>query len=741
MKILKFRKYALSFVSIYLTSILSLTAADADFSRERAMAHLQHIAAEPHPVGSEAHDRVRGYLEQQLTAMQVPYEVQRTFMSRSVGESVLGAWVQNVAVRLPGTEGAHTILFSAHYDSVANSPGAGDNGAAVAALLETVHLVSRETRRNHLIFLFADAEELQLLGSKAFVERHPWAKDVDLFVNFEGRGNAGSVYAFETTAANKNLVAQLNEAAPWLDGTSLAGDIYRIMPNTTDFREFAKLPGVQGIGFAHIDGPSHYHSSSDRIDALDPAVLDQHGRNAVALARYFAHHAPAAPDGTNAVFFHLPWGMFSYPAGMNLPLLILAGLLSLAALVLALAKGQAPKGGFAAALAVWPLVLLAGPLLGAVLWQIISAFQSRAGLTLTGHPYHSGVFFVGFLLVALAIGIMLLRRLVRKWNALTLTVAVLPWWLALAAACMVMAPGSMYLFVVPLLFFAPALLVCILRGKGLDGPASIILLAGALPMLLLQLPVDYAIYLALPVLYSGVVALLVSLGLSLLLPILAAHLPDRFRVPPVALLLGLTCLGVGFSLNLSVSAQQPKFASLSYGLDLDSGEAYWFSSDPRPNGWTRTYLAEGERRPSQFIPGIGYPFLHAKADNMALTPPTVEVLEDRIEGTRRHLRLVVTSQRDARNMMLEFDGASRITGLELGEERWGRISAPLRLYGVPEAGLEFALTLPATKKASFRVIELKRGLPEGIARPEGTAPSLFFAFFQDATFSSRSFVL
>ena len=126
---------------------------------------------------------------------------------------------------------------------------------------------------------------------------------------------------------------------------------------------------------------------------------------------------------------------------------------------------------------------------------------------------------------------------------------------------------------------------------------------------------------------------------------------------------------------------------------------------------------------------------------MALTPPTVEVLEDRIEGSRRHLRLVVTSQRDARNMMLEFDGASRITGLELGEERWGRISAPLRIYGVPEDGLEFALTLPAAKKASFRVIELKRGLPEGIARPEGTAPSLFFAFFQDATFSSRSFVL
>ena len=64
----------------------------------------------------------------------------------------------------------------AHYDSVPSSPGAGDNAASVAAILEAIRaLKAGSALRNDLIVLFTDGEELGLLGAKGFVETYPSA--------------------------------------------------------------------------------------------------------------------------------------------------------------------------------------------------------------------------------------------------------------------------------------------------------------------------------------------------------------------------------------------------------------------------------------------------------------------------------------------------------------------------------------------------------------------------------------
>ena len=93
----------------------------------------------------------------------------------------------------PGRDGQRQgALLMAHYDSVPNSPGASDDGAAVASLLETLRALRGGPRlKNDVIFLFTDGEEVALLGSKAFVEEHPWARDVGLVLNFEARGYTG----------------------------------------------------------------------------------------------------------------------------------------------------------------------------------------------------------------------------------------------------------------------------------------------------------------------------------------------------------------------------------------------------------------------------------------------------------------------------------------------------------------------------------------------------------------------
>lgn len=66
----------------------------------------------------------------------------------------------NLAVEIPGeSEPEEIILVGAHYDTVSWSPGANDNGSAVAALLEISRLFSQELSAKTLRFVaFANEE-------------------------------------------------------------------------------------------------------------------------------------------------------------------------------------------------------------------------------------------------------------------------------------------------------------------------------------------------------------------------------------------------------------------------------------------------------------------------------------------------------------------------------------------------------------------------------------------------------
>ena len=148
------------------------SAPPADFSSGRAMQHLRAIAQNPRPIGSSEHARVRAYIMKELVALGLSPETQKTTaVSPWQGPIVVTGAVENIIVRLKGTEEGKAVLLMGHYDSVPMSPGASDNGSAVAIMLETLRaLKAREPLKNEVIFLFTDGEEVGLLGAKAFVD-------------------------------------------------------------------------------------------------------------------------------------------------------------------------------------------------------------------------------------------------------------------------------------------------------------------------------------------------------------------------------------------------------------------------------------------------------------------------------------------------------------------------------------------------------------------------------------------
>ena len=150
----------------------------AEFSAARAMRDVREIAKAPRMLGSAENDRVREYLVGRLRELGASPAVQSATVARHT-QSGPDTWalVNNVVATIPGTSPTGSVLMVAHYDSAPSGPGAADNAASVAAILETMRaLKTGPAARNDLIVLFTDGEELGLLGAKAFVETQPGAQ-------------------------------------------------------------------------------------------------------------------------------------------------------------------------------------------------------------------------------------------------------------------------------------------------------------------------------------------------------------------------------------------------------------------------------------------------------------------------------------------------------------------------------------------------------------------------------------
>ena len=116
---------------------------------------------------------------------------------------------------LPGNDSTGSVVLAAHYDSTFGMPGAADDKASVAAMLETARaLVSAGPLRNDVIVIFTDGEEAGLLGASSFVAEHPLADRGGVILNWEATGNAGPSVMFETTSGNAELIKEFAASAP-----------------------------------------------------------------------------------------------------------------------------------------------------------------------------------------------------------------------------------------------------------------------------------------------------------------------------------------------------------------------------------------------------------------------------------------------------------------------------------------------------------------------------------------------
>lgn len=619
------------------------------FSAERAVEQLEQFAVRPHMTGSEEHARVREYLVGELRALGFETEVQQATVVTTLGGLVRAATVRNIVARRRGVASTGGVALASHYDSQQLTPGAGDDGAGIAATLEALRALNEgEPLRNDLYVVITDAEELGLLGARAFVDEHRWWPGITVLLSFEARGAAGPSVMFETNDDNGWVVRELARADPYPSGSSLYYEVYRRLPNDTDFSVY-KRAGAIGLNFALAERADVYHRPADSIENLSRASLQHHGEHALALSRHFGElDLEQATTAPNAVFFHFPGiGLVSYPFAW-------VGVLSLLAVVFA---GAVVERGFrrrrltvtgvlaGLGMSVAGIALAAGG--GWVLWLLVRPWHHELG-SLQGRAFYSERWY-GLAIAALAIAaVAAALALARRRFALTslvagallgpIAVALVTWWYA---------PGVSMLLLWPVVLATGALAYLLSRPApwhpdGADLAALVVLSA---PVVLLLFPLAWTVYAGLSVAAAPLLAGCIALMLVLLLPLLElAGRPHGLWLPAAALGLMLAFTTVGI-IDARPGAARPRPSDLVYVLDREDGSASWATMQPADDGWIERFVpagaASGDLAP--FLAGNRRPYRLAPA--LALNAPraAVRVIDDAVNAGTRRLRLEIES--------------------------------------------------------------------------------------------------
>lgn len=726
-----------------------------EFSAARAMEHVRSLSVSPRPIGSPAHAAARDYIVAQLRQAGLRPEVQRaTAVNAGWGGPLRAATVENVVARLPGASGAKAVLLAGHYDSAPNSFGASDDGVGVAALLESLRaLRAGGGLKNDVIFLFTDGEEVGLLGARAFVDEHPWAKDVGVVINFEARGNSGPSIMFETSDGNGWVVEEFAEAARRPVANSLSYDIYKLLPNDTDFTVF-RSAGMSGLNFAHIEGVGYYHSSLDTAENADRRSLQHHGLQALGLARHFGNAEFGGGRPGDLVYFDLlGLALVRYSTAAALALGLLAALAALGLSAAGVRRGLLTASGIAAGFLGLLLSMVAAV---ALVWLAQLAAGVLHGRLGTPQPAggSSHLYTLAFVALAVASTSAVFAWLRVRVGAESLSAGALLWFLVLTVASLLFLPGGSYLLTWPLLFGTLALGYRLFApGKARTRGASLLVLSlCAAPGVVLLVPMIFQVSVALGAGAAGAaVALLTVLLLGLLVEHLGLVAAAGGRLLTLGGALAAACLILAALFGVGQGRAQPRTDNVVYILNADSGRAVWASTDERPDEWTAQFFGDGARRDSlrDFLPGVGAgEFLQSRAPAAPLAAPEVELLGDGLEGGERVTRLRVTSPRRAALVTVyaeaEVSGAS-VGGKSVAAGGAGGGAAggwTLNYWAPPAEGVELTLRTRPSEPLKIRVVDQSYELPEvpGVvvgARPPDIIPAPFSG--SDATLVSRSF--
>lgn len=430
------------------------TAPQGDFSAIRAMKDVERIAASPHATGTAENAAVRAYLVERLKGMGLevrevslplpPQSIER-MKGWSKGAHAPSTMVNVIGV-LPGRDRKlPAVAMMAHHDTVWGSPGAAEDTAGVATILESVRAIkARGLAERDLAVIITDAEELGLSGAEAFFASDPLRDRIGMIVNMEARGGGGRTTLFETSPDNGNAMALYADAVSHPGASSLAAFIYSVLPNDTDLSVSLRAD-KPGYNFAFIGRSGLYHSPKATPANLDQGALQDMGGQVLAVTDRLLREKALPAPAPSVVFFDA-YGLFliTYPTWV--------GWLMLGAIVIGVGTAVRASPGRQVAEGLGRMLIL---MVGTAVVLFVFNLVSGAG---AGANYYDRLAAIPKLEAMALLTCAGMSLLLFRTNQITARVvgALLPL-LALGAAAQVVAPTAAYVILWPLLLVALAI--------------------------------------------------------------------------------------------------------------------------------------------------------------------------------------------------------------------------------------------------------------------------------------------
>ena len=641
-----------SFYALMPSGNIVETSAKTEFSTSNALKHLKKITKKSHFTGSTAHKFVVNYIETELKKLGLEVEIQEQMAVNKKWRAA--ANTKNIIARIKGAEKGKALLLLSHYDSNPHSSlGASDAGSGVVTILEGVRafLESKKQPKNDIIICITDAEELGLLGANAFVNYHPWAKNVGLVLNFEARGSGGPSYMLlETNGGNKKLIEAFSNAkTSYPVANSLMYSIYKMLPNDTDLTVFREDGDISGFNFAFIGDHFDYHTAQDSYERLNLNTLNHQASYLMPLLNYFAYNSVENfNSNVDYVYFNVPYfGLIFYPFSFVTPLFIGSVILFLLLVFIGISKKVLTLSGVFKGFIPFTLSLVISVLFAIYGWKLLLVIHPQYNDILQGFTYNGYYYIAVFVSFTLAICFWFYKGFFKKRSIQDLIIAPLFVWLLINGAVIFYLKGAGF-FILPVLILLVILGVLIFNKK----QSKIILLFTVLsiPMLLIFSPLIKMFPVGLGLKMLVISTFFTVLLFGVLIPVFQQYKKPK-NLANLFLLVGVMALisATVFS-SYSIDRKQPN--SILYVLDVNKNEAYWASYNSKVDKFTKQFLGEHPIKgsydknitASKYKTGIQW---YTKTAIKNLKRPTISIVLDTIIGSDRKVGLSILSNRNA----------------------------------------------------------------------------------------------
>jgi hypothetical protein len=683
-------------------------AAPDVFSAPRARAQLQSLLAGgvAHPLGSAANARLGDMILARLAELGYDTEVQSGFVCN---EYAVCGTPRNIIARLRTNRptAGSAVLLAAHYDSVPAGPGASDDLAGVATILEIARILhARPPTRHPILLLISDGEEPGLLGASLFVNDHPLARHVFAAVNLEARGSSGPSLMFETGSANAWLMSLYGRTVARPITDSMYHVAYQALRNDTDFSVF-KAAGWQGFNFAYIGNVGHYHTPLDNEANADVRSIQHQGDNALASLLALADSDVRSASQGDAVYFDvLSHLLIKWPGSASLPAAAAISVFLLIEAAMLWRRRRLTFRQFAWGCGGCIVCLLVAGVASIGILAALCALGKVPPLrqySWIAHPEWMYVASAALAAGAAGLSSIWLGKRANFWGFWTGAVL-------LTALCAIteafFSPGMGFL---PLLTAGsagiavlPSLRAPVAAGPASVWPADMAAIVPAWVLFALVIPVVALLYAGIGSIAWPLDTLQFGFGAILLLPLLAAA-TARLRRGIVVLSAALTAACVILTLLLpTYSAAWPQRLNFAYVADEDTHSAFWVAQpDSLQLPAAVAHAARFEKITRPVFPGSRARGFHAAASWQDLPAPqlTLRAASAQSAGVTRYL-VHLQSMRAAPEIEAAFAGAADIHEIILSggsaERRIPLFTAHdgtnrLHVVGLGPEGLDFAV--------------------------------------------------